>query len=160
MTKRLRMIALLLVLVLCMGACTQYESEIERLGLDKKFGFSLPENGTMLFDSFIPIGFNFREYAVVKYTDMNTFNNSNYEWRALSEENVVEINKALEYHNEMLISDNEPPIPEQYLPDYAKVKGVRLVDPPNKDGFVNKRKFAYVLLDTEKLYAYIVIYCP
>ena len=158
MKKHIRMLAILLLLALCMGACVPNESAIDELGLDENFGFSLPENGTMLFDSFVPLGFNFMDYAVVKYNDLSGFDS--YEWTALSEQNIAELVITFDRHNEMLTLNNKQPLPEKYLPDYTKVKGIRLVDPPSKNGVVNKNKFAYVLLDTEKMYAYIVIYCP
>ncbi len=126
--------------------------------LEENFAFSLPENGTIIFDSFISTGFDYEEYAVIKYSDLSAL--EKYEWITLTEDNISEILSVLENHDAKRTSDNKEPIPKEYMPDYTRVKGIRLNDPPNEDGFYNERKFAYVLIDAEKLYVYAVIYCP
>ena len=146
MNKKLWFVFLLLIaFLLTLSACGSTESHVEYLHMEERFGFTLPENGTVEYDSFINIGFDFVEYCVIVYEDTQAL--EKLDWSELKDEDRTQFNKWLDLHNECLFSDKKGAIPDQYLPNYDNVEKI----------FLTKTMQALMLYDSEKATVYVYL---
>jgi len=152
-------IYIVLLFVIFMGCNLDSEKlTIHTLGLEENFSISLPEGGEVIYGCTIPSGFNFRDYYVIKYNNIE--NLPKYNWDTVSIEEQELIQEDLNRHNEYQMNHYGQAINLDFLPDYSSLKYFRVNDPNERyQGEFANLKYAYFMLDVEKGIVYIDIVC-
>ncbi len=126
------------------------EITVEGFGFER-FGITMPEEGTVLYDSFINIGFDFREYAVIAYDSNEEL--SKLPWTEADIWDVAEFKTQMDRHNICLQSDGSAQIPIEYRPNGTGLQKMYL-DRVGKEISTMK---CYLLYDADKCLVYVYI---
>ena len=148
MFRRLMICLLFLILMTCSDLLGDDEITVEGFGFER-FGITMPENGTVIYDSFFNMGFDFRDYGVIAY-------DSNEELRKLSwtetdSWDIAQFNAQIDRHNRSLQAHGEEKIPTEHLPNGTGLRKMYL-DRVGKEISTMK---CYLLFDSDRSLVYV-----
>lgn len=152
MYRRIR-ISLLLFILICfnlLNACGYEEITVEGFGFER-FGITMPENGTVIYDSFFNMGFDFRDYGVIAYDSNEEL--SKLSWSEADSWDIAQFNAQIDRHNLSLQANGEDKIPAEYLPDDTGLMKMYL-DRVGKEISTMK---CYLLFDSDRSLVYVYI---
>ena len=144
-------ISLLLFILICfnlLNACGHEEITVEGFGFER-FGITMPENGTVIYDSFFNMGFDFRDYGVIAYDSNEEL--SKLSWSEADSWDIAQFNAQIDRHNLSLQERGEDKIPAEYLPDETGLMKMYL-DRVGKEISTMK---CYLLFDSDRSLVYV-----
>ena len=150
MYSRIR-ISLLLFILICfnlLNACGYEEITVEGFGFER-FGISMPENGTVIYDSFFNMGFDFRDYGVIAYDSNEEL--SKLSWSEADSWDIAQFNAQIDRHNRSLQAHGEEKIPTEHLPNGTGLRKMYL-DRVGKEISTMK---CYLLFDSDRSLVYV-----
>ena len=148
MFRRLMICLLLLILMTCSDLLGDDEITVEGFGFER-FGISMPENGTVIYDSFFNMGFDFRDYGVIAYDSNEELRK--LPWTETDSWDIAQFNAQIDRHNRSLQANGEDKIPAEYLPDDTGLMKMYL-DRVGKE--ISSMK-CYLLFDSDRSLVYV-----
>ena len=139
---------LFLILLTCSDLLGDDEITVEGFGFER-FGISMPENGTVIYDSFFNMGFDFRDYGVIAYDSNEEL--SKLSWSEADSWDIAQFNAQIDRHNLSLQANGEEMIPAEYLPDDTGLMKMYL-DRVGKEISTMK---CYLLFDSDRSLVYV-----
>ena len=148
MFRRLMICLLFLILMTCSDLLGDDEITVEGFGFER-FGITMPEEGTVIYDSFFNMGFDFRDYGVIAYDSNEEL--SKLPWTEADSRDIAQFNAQIDRHNLSLQANGEDKIPAEYLPDDTGLMKMYL-DRVGKEISTMK---CYLLFDADRSLVYV-----
>lgn len=148
MFRRLMICLLFLILMTCSDLLGDDEITVEGFGFER-FGITMPENGTVIYDSFFNMGFDFCDYGVIAYDSNEDLNK--LPWSEADSWDIAQFNAQIDRHNLSLQANREDKIPAEYLPDDTGLMKMYL-DRVGKEISTMK---CYLLFDSDRSLVYV-----
>ena len=148
MFRRLMICLLFLILMTCSDLLGDDEITVEGFGFER-FGISMPENGTVIYDSFFNMGFDFRDYGVIAYDSNEEL--SKLSWSEADSWDIAQFNAQIDRHNRSLQAHGEEKIPTEHLPNGTGLRKMYL-DRVGKEISTMK---CYLLFDSDRSLVYV-----
>ena len=150
MFRRLMICLLFLILMTCSDLLGDDEITVEGFGFER-FGISMPENGTVIYDSFFNMGFDFRDYGVIAYDSNEELRK--LPWTETDSWDLAQFNAQIDRHNRSLQAHGEEKIPTEHLPNGTGLRKMYL-DRVGKEISTMK---CYLLFDSDRSLVYVYI---
>ena len=148
MFRRLMICLLFLILMTCSDLLGDDEITVEGFGFER-FGISMPENGTVIYDSFFNMGFDFRDYGVIAYDSNEELRK--LPWTETDSWDLAQFNAQIDRHNRSLQAHGEEKIPTEHLPNGTGLRKMYL-DRVGKEISTMK---CYLLFDSDRSLVYV-----
>ena len=148
MFRRLMICLLFLILMTCSDLLGDDEITVEGFGFER-FGISMPENGTVIYDSFFNMGFDFRDYGVIAYASNEELRK--LPWTETDSWDIAQFNAQIDRHNRSLQAHGEEKIPTEHLPNGTGLRKMYL-DRVGKEISTMK---CYLLFDSDRSLVYV-----
>lgn len=148
MFRRLMICLLFLILMTCSDLLGDDEITVEGFGFER-FGISMPENGTVIYDSFFNMGFDFRDYGVIAYDSNEELRK--LPWTETDSWDIAQFNAQIDRHNRSLQAHGEEKIPTEHLPNGTGLRKMYL-DRVGKEISTMK---CYLLFDSDRSLVYV-----
>ena len=148
MFRRLMICLLFLILMTCSDLLGDDEITVEGFGFER-FGISMPENGTVIYDSFFNMGFDFRDYGVIAYDSNEELRK--LPWTETDSWDIAQFNAQIDRHNRSLQVHGEKKIPTEHLPNGTGLRKMYL-DRVGKEISTMK---CYLLFDSDRSLVYV-----
>ena len=148
MFRRLMICLLFLILMTCSDLLGDDEITVEGFGFER-FGITMPENGTVIYDSFFNMGFDFRDYGVIAYDSNEELRK--LPWTETDSWDIAQFNAQIDRHNLSLQAHGEEKIPTEHLPNGTGLRKMYL-DRVGKEISTMK---CYLLFDSDRSLVYV-----
>lgn len=148
MFRRLMICLLFLILMTCSDLLGDDEITVEGFGFER-FGITMPENGTVIYDSFFNMGFDFRDYGVIAYDSNEELRK--LPWTETDSWDIAQFNAQIDRHNRSLQAHGEEKIPTEHLPNGTGLRKMYL-DRVGKEISTMK---CYLLFDSDRSLVYV-----
>ena len=148
MFRRLMICLLFLILMTCSDLLGDDEITVEGFGFER-FSISMPENGTVIYDSFFNMGFDFRDYGVIAYDSNEELRK--LPWTETDSWDLAQFNAQIDRHNRSLQAHGEEKMPTEHLPNGTGLRKMYL-DRVGKEISTMK---CYLLFDSDRSLVYV-----